>query len=192
METVADSSLLTVSPVSFTVDSHPSDFLGGVKCQRKVRDAVATLYPGVEPHELPKAWEDDATTVSFSLTPEMNEVDRLSGLVKPPLVLVRRYDSLYDKKIPARFVELYDAFIDTAPVYFAKKADPRSSTLALHLGVWQFTSARAKVTRESREQASHTIKAMDELLQFIKINIIPKINNRLAYDFPEQWKRALK
>ena len=174
------------------MDEHPSHFLGGVKCQQTVRDGIETLYPGVRPAELPKAWEDDFTTVSFSLTPAMNEADRLSGLVTPPSVLVQRYDSVYGEWVCARFVELYDAFLDTAPVHKAKKADPRSSTLAFHLGIWQFTSARQKITRESREQTPQTIKAMDDLLLFIKSHIVPKINNRLLYDFPDQWRRALK
>lgn len=192
MIVIHDSAQLTTPTVAFTVDEHPSQLLRVVKCQQKVRDRLQTLYPGVKPQELRKAWEDDYTTISFSLTPEMNEADILSGLVTPPLVVVQRYDRVYERQISDRFVELYDAFVETAPKHISKNADPRSSTLAFHLGIWQFTNAQPKITRESREQEPATIKAMDDLLQFVKAHLVPKINNRLRYDFPDQWRRALK
>lgn len=68
----------------------------------------------------------------------------------------------------------------------------RSSSLGLHLGVWEVQQAFPKVTRDTRIQSPETIKAIDRLFVVIGTHVVPKILALLKRYAPKQLDRQLR
>ncbi|KAG1737483.1 uncharacterized protein EDB91DRAFT_1249614 [Suillus paluster] len=67
-----------------------------------------------------------------------------------------------------------------------------ASCEALHLGVWEVTAKKPRLTLESRDQSDEAVEAMDDLLCFIKTYIAPKIGTAFKEHAPVQWDCILK
>lgn len=77
-------------------------------------------------------------------------------------------------------------------VKFPSGKENRSSTPALHLGIWEVYSKRPYVSEDSRAQAPGVIAAIDKFLYLIGELIAPKLNNLLKSQYPVQYDRQIR
>ncbi|KAF9017876.1 hypothetical protein BDZ89DRAFT_960702, partial [Hymenopellis radicata] len=167
----------------------PNDFHHCRKDQAEVQDVVRTKYPG-NPIDLPNAWPDDNATVEYAIALPLAERDRQNGMISPLPTLAKRYHAFLSPKVQQGLLERFDGIMATKPK-IAHKRDARSSTSALHIGIWECTARTPRLTADTRNQEPITIAAIDEFLAYFGAEVSHKIDNRLRFEFPEMYARAL-
>jgi hypothetical protein len=105
-----------------------------------------------------------------------------------PPYLALRFDKIFRK--PSHEIEILNAWDDlkAAGVKFPKSDKSRSSTPALHLGIWQRYRNKPYISSDTREQTPLAIAKMDDFLSLIIKYISPRILDFLRDEFPETYK----
>lgn len=71
------------------------------------------------------------------------------------------------------------------------KGDNRSSTPAVHCGIWHLSANRPLVTTDTRQEKSkpEVRKCLEELCELIKIHVAPHIKRMTQIHAPNVWPK---
>ena len=105
-----------------------------------------------------------------------------------PPYLILRCVSLISPRTQALLLAAWDCVKSVKPRQYIKGEQGRSATPAYHWGVWEATSLRPFVTRETRDQSVEAIAAIDQLLNLVRQRVVPKAIEMIRHYLPEQWK----
>ncbi len=164
-----------------TVEEYPGHFVGGPMNAAKVTETIQNLYPGLITRDLPSV-----TTIGRFYIPTPIKRHALH-----PPYLIARFDQVVKQSVNERLIAAWDNLLQ-AGIRFPKPHLSRSSTPALHLGIWEAYSKQPFVTSDSRAQSSDVIVAMDKFLYLIRQLIAPKLLNLLKRDYPQQYERQMR
>lgn len=107
-----------------------------------------------------------------------------------PPYLVARFDWIVKEDVNERLMNAWDELMKLG-IRFPDADKNRSSTPALHLGVWELYDTNPRLTSDT-VRFSDAIVAMDRFLQIIQEAISPKLHNILAKYYPRQFDRQMR
>ncbi|KAG1720981.1 uncharacterized protein EDB91DRAFT_1256737 [Suillus paluster] len=171
-----------------TLKVYPGDLVHAAKNKLHVDLLVQRQYPeGVLASQLPRFDPDD----SFFLLPPEDSKEACRPL--HPLFMAARFEHVITKPGQKEIVKAWDAlqFVGVKHHAGSREAN-RSSTLALHLGVWEVQQSFPKVTRDTRLQTPEALSAIDRLLLAVGTHVAPKILALLQRYAPKQLDRQLR
>jgi hypothetical protein len=149
-----------------------------------VKEKVKELYPGMVPRNLPTATEKGRFLIP---TPPIIR----SLLPLHPPYLVARFDRIVKENVNERLMSAWDELMKLG-IRFPDPDGNRSSTPALHLGVWELYGTNPRLTSDTVRFSNDAIVAMDRFLQIIREAISPKLHNILAKYYPRQFDRQMR
>ncbi|KAJ7159806.1 hypothetical protein C8R43DRAFT_1063909 [Mycena crocata] len=191
----------------------PLEFVSCLKNAKKVRKVISKLDIG-DIRNLPKITEDDNDIVlipSPELTPEQAACFAPAGMPKytlkkmhpemktslelfgPPPYLGIRFSQVISPSAQNKLWAAYKLLVSLG-VQFPPAELARSSSPALHFGVWELYKLMPIITGDSRQeglpepQRSQVIAAIDALLQLFKDLVLPKAKRLLAQHVPDQLR----
>ncbi|KAG1865059.1 hypothetical protein C8R48DRAFT_772769 [Suillus tomentosus] len=169
------------------IKEFPSDFLAIKRSGRTVRNIVKKKYRATStPGQLETLPSKGKILLPLDHLPPASVPDDI-----PPYLIMRFEHFITDqqqKGLRAR----WDRLLHTKPKHLLKRDKNRSATDAYHLGTWEVTGAQPRLTLETEAQSSEAIKAMDDLLFFIKTAIAPKVATIFKDHAPIQWEAIQK
>ncbi|KAJ7331533.1 hypothetical protein DFH08DRAFT_649034, partial [Mycena albidolilacea] len=98
--------------------------------------------------------------------------------------LVMRFPSVIPLGTQERLLLSWDRAI-ACGLRFPNPEVQRSSTPAVHLGVWNLYSQKPHITADSRQKMKRVIAELDLFLGIIKSRVVPKLENLAAWHFDE-------
>ncbi|KAG2110900.1 uncharacterized protein F5147DRAFT_574195 [Suillus discolor] len=99
-----------------------------------------------------------------------------------------RFEHLITAEEQHRLWFQWDQLLAAKPAHLLKCDKNRSASEAWHLGVWEITGKKPRLTSETASQMPEAIEAIDVLLRFIKTYIAPKISGVFQEHTPAQWE----
>ncbi|KAJ7263254.1 hypothetical protein B0H12DRAFT_298331 [Mycena haematopus] len=194
-------------------DSYPRDFVGFAKDAAKVIRIVGEKFPGNQAN-LPIFSTDDSKVILVSGPPPTSEEEALCGVggigkwlerrlsprvcsafetVGPPPFDVGRFPNVISSRAQFRLLEAWDRVQALKPVYGLRESQ-RSSSPALHLGVWERYTKEPIVTGDSRQadapcdRRQELVEALHDLCGVIKQFVIPRLRAILEWYYPgQEW-----
>lgn len=139
------------------------------------------LYPKLKVQKLPLL--EDTDTVVFKASD--------ANVFGTHTLLVRGSQQV-SKEGLERIYQATRKLFASKPVCYEKKNDNRSSTPALHLGIWKIYRSQVTLTKATVDQTAETIERMDVLFRCLQTYIVPKLVRILETYFPEQWEEQKK
>ena len=100
-----------------------------------------------------------------------------------------RFDAVIHVRAMKTLLDAWTGFRDSSVQFPKKKKENRSSSPALHLGVWEISASTPYITSESKNQQPNTIVSMDNFLFLVKEFIAPKILRLLHLHSPQTLQR---
>jgi hypothetical protein len=175
--------------VSRTLDQRPSEYLG-IKTSGKTVDKVtAVTFPELDPKIPNLPFAPAKGIYRVQLKPE--ELKKL-GPDHPQVMCVRAEDVI-PQKAQTEILDAWDALRALPNVVWQDSGeDNRSSTPALHAGVWHLSQKNPFTTFDTRQTDPEARKAIERVLELIKLHIAPVIHRLIYYHSPnllEKQKR---
>jgi len=172
------------------LDSYPSEFLGVKNDGKVVCSVMKKEFPTYHsPADLATATASGSFLVPTPSTRNQPEI-----LLPPfhPIYLAMRFDKVIHDRAMTRLMTAWVSFIDSPVKFEEKKKENRSSSPALHLGVWEITSSTPYITSQSKHQHPTAIVCMDNFLLLVKEFVGPKIRRLLDLHSPRTLERQMK
>lgn len=169
--------------VTETLDSFPSEFVGIRTDGKTVRKLANELYP-----ELTGPWPPP----SYTVIPEDGRyLVRLSRKARrklpkdhPPYVIIRAVQ-VVPEDVQDSLVALWLRMNALGVKFPAAKRDNRSSTPALHTGVWHLSSPNPMVSVDTRQEDPVVRELLEEFLSIVRVRIAPTIRRLIALYCPK-------
>ncbi|KIK32119.1 hypothetical protein CY34DRAFT_19277 [Suillus luteus UH-Slu-Lm8-n1] len=169
------------------IKTFPADFIHFSTSGEQVREVVRTKFSTTSsPEQLLQLPTRGKLLVPLDHLPQETVPAEM-----PPYLIIRLEHFLTDDQ-QAGLLARWDRFIASKPRHILKPDANRSTSEAFHLGVWEITANKPRLTLESRDQSPEAVEAMDNLLRFIKTYIAPKIATVFKEHAPIQWECILK
>ncbi|KAJ6521873.1 hypothetical protein B0H19DRAFT_1277568 [Mycena capillaripes] len=193
--------------------SYPQEFTGFTKNAAMVVRIIGQKFPG-NPADLPIFSNDDSKAVLVSSPPPTLEDEALSGVggiakwleaklcarvqaafekLGPPPFDVGRFPDVISNYAQYRLLQAWERVQALKPAYGAAEAQ-RSSSPALHLGVWERYTKKPIITGDSRqidapcERRQELVDALHDLCGVIKQFIVPKLRAIIDWYYPgQEW-----
>ncbi|KAJ6541264.1 hypothetical protein B0H10DRAFT_1970821 [Mycena sp. CBHHK59/15] len=193
--------------------SYPKDFVGFTKNAARVVRTVNEQFSG-NPALLPVFSDDDSKIILVSTpapTPEEEALCGAGGIGKwleeklhprvlaafknlgPPPFVLGRFPEAISSYAQYRLIQAWDKVQALQPAYDHGESQ-RSSSPALHLGVWEHYGTRPIITGDSRQIRAPTkrrealVDALHELCSVIKQFIVPKLRAIVDWYLPgHEW-----
>jgi hypothetical protein len=163
------------------ITDYPAHFVGVPTNAAKVTEKINRLFPGIIPGELPGV---TGTGRFYIPTPG-------NPLPTHPPFLVARFDQVINKSVQQRLLNAWDDLLH-AGIRFPHADEHRSTTPALHLGIWETYRKHPIVTAATTHQSVEAIAAMDRFLYLIGHLVAPKLKNLLKTNYPNQYERQMR
>lgn len=106
-----------------------------------------------------------------------------------PPYLMLRFDNVLSIAGQKRIFQAWLDLQSLNPKHHIAREMSRSTTPALHVGIWEMSSATPYVTRETVKQTEEVIIALDRLLLLVKSLMVPKILSLTRRFIPNQFSR---
>lgn len=106
-----------------------------------------------------------------------------------PAYYAARFDKVLTLDVQMKIVAGWDRLL-AAGVNFPNPDKNRSSTPALHLGIWEIYLNLPKVTIDTRKQNEAVLEAMDHLFALLKRHVVWKVKNLMRRFYPWQLERC--
>lgn len=68
----------------------------------------------------------------------------------------------------------------------------RSTTSALHLGIWETYAAHPRVSRDTIDQTPQVLEVIAKILTILQEDVAPKLGALLKEHYPAQWERQMR
>jgi hypothetical protein len=167
-----------------SLPKYPAEFCGIPKSAKAVRKRLREKFPRIIPRNLPSAPEFGRLFFPVPI-PDDGPLH-----AHHPPYLAMRFESVVSNKANTRLIRAWDCLLEKG-VQFPESDANRSSSPALHLGVWEVYRSTPCISTNSR-QPEEVIIAMDIFLNLIKKYIAPKISNLLQTHCPIQYARQMQ
>ncbi|KIK31611.1 hypothetical protein CY34DRAFT_764995, partial [Suillus luteus UH-Slu-Lm8-n1] len=165
------------------IKEFPSDFLAIKRSGKTVRKIVKKQYSATStPQQLRTLPSKGKILLPLDHLPPASVPDDI------PPYLIMRFEHFITVKQQKGLRARWDRLLQTKPKHLLKQDKNRSATDAYHLGTWEVTGVQPRLTLETEAQSPEAIKAMDDLLFFIKTTIAPKIATVFKDHAPTQWE----
>jgi hypothetical protein len=193
--------------------SYPTEFLGFTKNAANVLKVVQEKFPG-NPSLLPLFSDDDRKVVLVSSPPPTPQEASLTGVggigkwlerkihprvraafeeLGPPPFYVGRFPDVISNHAQYQLLQAWDHVMALQPVY-GHGESKRSSSPALHLGVWQRYTKTPIITGDSRQIGApcstrkELVAALHDLCGIIKHLVMPKLRGIIEWYLPgHEW-----
>ncbi|KAF9474886.1 hypothetical protein BDN70DRAFT_898616 [Pholiota conissans] len=166
------------------IAKYPDEFLAIQSSSKVVAKQLRIHFPGLQTRQLESA--DSTRKLLFPVpTPE----NRLLDPLHPPY-LAMRFPSVVSPKTNSRLVLAWDKLLASG-VKFPKVDPNRSTTPALHLGIWEIFSSKPFISANSR-QTPEVNKSIDIFLGLVGKLLAPKIGALLKEHCPDQYARQIQ
>ncbi|KAJ3543286.1 hypothetical protein NMY22_g3198 [Coprinellus aureogranulatus] len=166
------------------LDTYPSQFVGIKTSGKAVQKATKVHFPrgAALPSSLERVSEEGIHCVKFNKQALQGEPPN-----HPNAALVRLADVI-SPALQKRVLNLWDRIV-AAGLKFPKhkNADNRSSTPAVHFGIWHHSSPVPMVTSDTRNQNPVVLSLLKELMTIIKTDIAPIIKSAIETYSPAVW-----
>lgn len=171
------------------LQNYPGEY-SKVRCSGKaIQKVTAKHFKGLKPRapDLPRVAETGIHVVK--LDDEILEAQPKDH----PAVTAIRADTIVSEEGQRAILNKWDELKQLGgPKYTAhSKNDNRSSTPALHCGVWNLSSDRPFVTADTRQKDAHpaTRACLEELCELIKTHVAPRIKRMIQIHSPNLWPK---
>ncbi|KAF8160296.1 hypothetical protein BJ912DRAFT_1026541 [Pholiota molesta] len=163
--------------VTISLPRYPAEFCG-------IPKSAKAKFPHIIPRNLPSA-----TEFGRLLFPVPIPDDGPLHAHHPPY-LAMRFELVVINKANTRLIHAWDCLLNKG-VQFPESDVNRSSSPALHLGVWEVYRSTPCISTNS-PQPEEVIIAMDIFLNLIKKYVAPEISNLLQTHCPIQYARQMQ
>jgi hypothetical protein len=116
----------------------------------------------------------------------------------PPVVL-KLFDAVITPEQQSSLFEAATAILRHPYLTFFHKMESRSTTPALHLGIWEPSSLLPLVSQDShqrkcsnRKMRAQLVRRIDRFLLLVKDTIVRELSSRLLRMDPEVYERGLR
>lgn len=169
---------ISIHVESFSLPNYPDEFMNAPTDSKKVLRKYRKMYPKQELEEAPESGR-----LRFIPPPSVYDTDPLH-----PPYLALRFDEIF--KSASHEIEILNAWdaLKAAGVKFPKPDKSRSTTPALHMGIWQRYTTIPYISLDTHDQTPSALAKMDDFLSLIKKYIAPRILDFLKDEFPETYK----
>lgn len=165
--------------VTRSLQSHPGQFdkikIDGLA----VRARMKRLFPNPEVQQVPHR-------PRYIIQPGEHAKETVPS--KHPGLYLGVFDKVVSPEGQNAILSLWDQ-VKAAGAKFPFSDLNRSSSPALHLGVWSLSNPSPIITSDTRNQSPAAIKAIRHFLQAIAKLIAPKLKMLLRHYAPEVWER---
>ena len=163
---------------------YPDECIGLPKNGPRLRELIQREYPDAcHPENLPAVPSAPDKILNVP-TPEYI----LQADPHHPPYLILRCVSVISARTQEQLLAAWDRVKTVKPRQYIKREHGRSATPAYHWGVWEASSLRPFITRETRDQSVEAIAAIDQLLNLVRQRVVPKAVEMIRHYLPEQWK----
>lgn len=169
------------------IDHEPTEFRG-VGSKATFEKRLRLHYPNLNPHTLPNV---DAKANFFLKTPD----DVLEADPSHPLFYLTRINNIVNPTNCDRITRILVLLEDRGVDFIGRRQETdrsgsnRSSTSALHYGLWSHYQRHPYITKASRPKDLETERLINELLDILNTVFSKKINNFLKLHEPEMYTR---
>ena len=105
-----------------------------------------------------------------------------------PPFLALRFDQFFKRASHEDEILNVWETLKAAGVKFPKSNKPRLSTLALHMGIWQWYNNIPYISSDTLHQRPLVLHKMDDFLSLVKKYVAPRILDFLQDEFPETYE----
>ncbi|KAJ7199378.1 hypothetical protein GGX14DRAFT_373164, partial [Mycena pura] len=163
------------------------DHFAGWKRDRKLVAQKAAEGGWLDPSELPDITTDDRLKLFIKTkdpTPEQLKKFGPNQYPHAPKWLAIRFPDVIPPKTQQKLLTSWDRVIAIG-LRFPKATTQRSSTPAVHLGVWSLFSTTPYITADSRQKVKQVTTQLDAFLGIIKKNVVPKLESLVDWEMGE-------
>lgn len=165
----------------------PLQFLSGLRNGKRVKKTVSQDFSSTQsPSQLQPLAIDGKIIIPITHL-SIPPIKVLRTLQLPPSFLIR-WDCALNKDVQKHLVRLWDNLLLSGITGQSLKDKNRSNSHSFHLGIWEITSLKPHLTRETHHQSPKAIQAIDKLLKYIKDFVAPCVTHFMKEDAPDQLK----
>ena len=150
-------------------------------------------FPGIVPRDLPNATGQKRLLFPVPLPDNLPLPEKRPLPENHPPYLAMRFDQVVSSETNDLIIRAWDRMNELGVVF--PDPDPtcnRSSSPALHLGVWELYDEKPRVTSDSRNQSPEVVQAIDDFLLIIQQRIAPRLKNLLKEFCPQQHELQMR